>query len=431
MAALAVPYLYLLASSGLLGPDEPRYAAIGHQMAASGDWITPTLWGNAWFEKPPLLYWLIAIFDSLGFSPDIAARLPIAALGLGLLLAMPTLESALVLGTSIGWLALSQVAVTDIPLSVCFHSFLLLLVRNRPWPAGVALGLAILAKGLVPLALALPVFWLYRHQWRHWAAALAVAAPWYLACYAANGQRFFDEFIVRHHIERFLSPELQHVQPFWFYLPVLFGLLMPWAPALFRIRITEDHKPYLYTALWGLLFLSISKNKLPAYVLPLLPSLAILIAPRLLRWHYATAAAILIALPSAGPWLPTAIEDGLSKSDFSTTAWLWLAASPLAGWAAWRWRQPALLATMLLAIVSLKTTLYPALLATVSAKSSTLECLPEGASRSLRYGLSYYRNREVEDCLHPQEDPALLERPDKAPGQPQVQPGVQTDPQQR
>ena len=91
VAALAIPYLLFLASSGLLGPDEPRYAAIGHQMASSGDWITPTLWGKPWFEKPPLLYWLIAIFDTLGFPPDIAARLPITLLGLGFLFALPTL----------------------------------------------------------------------------------------------------------------------------------------------------------------------------------------------------------------------------------------------------------------------------------------------------------------------------------------------------
>jgi 4-amino-4-deoxy-L-arabinose transferase-like glycosyltransferase len=396
VAALAIPYLYLLASSGLLGPDEPRYAAIGHQMAASGDWVTPTLWGKPWFEKPPLLYWLIATFDTLGLPPDIAARLPVATLGLALLFAMPTLESAFILGTSIGWLALSQVAITDVPLTVCFHAFLLLMLRNKPWPAGVALGLAVLAKGLVPLALALPIAWLYRKEWRHWTAALAVAAPWYAACYTANGQVFIDEFIIRHHIQRFISPELQHVQPFWFYAPVLLGLLMPWAPALFRIKIEDHHKPYLYTAIWGFVFLSISKNKLPAYLLPILPSIATLIAPRLLRWHYATAAAILIALPAASPWVPTAIDQGLSKSDFTTTAWPWLLATPLAAYAAWRWQQTAVLITAILSIVSLKTTLYPSLAATVSAKNSKLQCLPEGGSRGLRYGLSYYLNREVD-----------------------------------
>ncbi len=398
VAALAIPYLFWLASSGLLGPDEPRYAAIGHQMATSGDWVTPVLWGKPWFEKPPLLYWLVATFGSLGLPADLAARLPVALLGLGLVALMPTLEAAFILGTSIGWLALSQVAVTDVPLSVCFHAFLLLMLRQRPLWAGVALGCAILAKGLVPLALGLPIFWLYRKEWRHWAAAIAVATPWYLACYIANGQAFIDEFIIRHHIQRFISPELQHVQPFWFYIPVLIGLLMPWAPALLRIELREEHRPYLYTAIWGFVFLSISRNKLPAYILPILPSVIMLFAGRLLRWHYAFAAAILIALPSVSPWIPTAIDDGLSKADLSTTAWIWLAATPVAAYVAWRWRERAVLAVALLSIVMLKLTLYPSLAATVSAKDSKLTCLPPGASRGLRYGLSYYLNREVDYC---------------------------------
>jgi len=428
LAALAIPYLFLLSASGLLGPDEPRYAAIGHQMASSGDWITPTLWGKPWFEKPPLLYWLIASFDKLGFDPDLAARLPVCLLGLGLLLAMPTFESSLVLGTSIGWLALSQVAVTDIPLSVCFHAFLFLMLRQRPWLAGIALGLAILAKGLVPLALAIPILWLYRTEWRHWLAATLTATPWYLACYLANGQTFIDEFIILHHIQRFFSPELQHVQPFWFYIPVLLGLLMPWAPALPAIRIEDEHRPHLYTILWGLLFLSISKNKLPAYILPIVPSIVILIAPTLRRWHYAAAAAILVSLPAVTPWVPAAIEDGLSKSNFGSTAWLWLLAAPIAAYAAYRWRSLALITICLLSVFALKINLYPSLATQVSAKYSRLTCLPEGGSRGLRYGLSYYLNREVDYCLEPQENVPLLERPNEEPRQQEVDGGNKANP---
>lgn len=399
MAALAIPYLFWLASSGLLGPDEPRYAAIGQQMASSGDWITPTLWGKPWFEKPPLLYWLIASFDKVGLPPDLAARTPVALLGLGMVALMPTLESALVLGASVGWLALSQVAVTDIPMSVCFQIFVMLMLRGRPWPAGIALGCAVLAKGLIPVALAIPVFVLHWRQWRHWISALIVAAPWYAACYAANGQVFIDEFIIRHHIQRFLSPDLQHVQPFWFYLPVLLGFLMPWTPALLATRkVDESLRPHLYVALWGFLFLSASRNKLPTYLLPLLPSIAILIAPSLKRWHYSFAAAVLIALPSASPWIPTAIDQGLSKITPQTTEWIWLAVAPVAAYLAWRWQQRALIATAIVAIVALKLTLYPSLSETVSAVHSRLACLPEGGSRSLRYGLSYYLNREVDYC---------------------------------
>ena len=58
---LVVLYFYGLTTTGLLGPDEPRYAAIGREMAISGDWVTPRLWGQPWFEKPALLYWMTAI----------------------------------------------------------------------------------------------------------------------------------------------------------------------------------------------------------------------------------------------------------------------------------------------------------------------------------------------------------------------------------
>ena len=64
----------------LLGPDEPRYAAIGREMARSGDWITPRLWGEAWFEKPALLYWMTATAFRAGLGEDLAPRLPVAIL---------------------------------------------------------------------------------------------------------------------------------------------------------------------------------------------------------------------------------------------------------------------------------------------------------------------------------------------------------------
>jgi len=431
VAALGIAYFFLLASSGLLGPDEPRYAAIGHQMASSGDWITPTLWGKPWFEKPPLLYWLIASFDSLGLPADLAARVPVALLGLGFLLLLPTVEAGLVLGTSFGWLALSQVAVTDLPLSFCFHVWLVMMLRNRPWLAGFALGLAVLAKGLVPLVLCLPVAWLYRKEWRHWVSMFCTALPWYVACYAIHGQRFVDEFIVRHHIQRFLSPELQHVQPFWFYVPVLAGLLMPWAPALLRIRITEEMKPYLWTAAWGFVFLSVSRNKLPAYVLPLLPSVVVLMAGRLLRWHYAFAAAVLVSLPAIAPWLPTAIDDGLGKAALGDTAWLWFAAAPVAGYLAWRWQRGAVVAIAVVSVCVLKWQLYPELAERVSARGAwerKMTCLPEGASRGLRYGLSYYAQREVDYCLEAQKEFPALKGSDKSPGDQEVDAGHEADP---
>ncbi len=417
LALLALPYLYYLSASGILGPDEARYAAIGLEMARSGDWVTPVLWGSPWFEKPPLLYWLIATFSSLGFADEWAVRLPVALAGLGLAAAMPTLEVTLVLATSLGWLALSQVAVTDIPLSVCFHAFLLLTLRRRFAAAGIALGLAVLAKGMVPLVLALPIIWLHRREAKRLAitlgTALAVAGPWYALCYTRNGQVFFDEFIWKHHIGRFFSTELQHVQPFWFYLPVLCLLALPWTPALLTRNCNDGEKPYLYTILWGLVFFSVSKNKLPAYVLPLLPSLATLAAARLRRAHYVFAAALFAFLPAWSAWIAPAIDQGASKAMDKPVAWSFALAAAVAGALAWRWPRAAALASFVFAVAILKTQVYPSLAGTVTAKGRVKVCVPEGVSRGYRYSLYFYANREVPDC--PPQDATQAPQPSTQP----------------
>jgi 4-amino-4-deoxy-L-arabinose transferase-like glycosyltransferase len=79
-------FLFNLTGVGLLGPDEPRYAAIGREMARSGDWITPRLWGEPWFEKPALLYWMTAAAFRAGLGDDLAPRLPVALLSVGFLI---------------------------------------------------------------------------------------------------------------------------------------------------------------------------------------------------------------------------------------------------------------------------------------------------------------------------------------------------------
>src|SRR6516162_260008 len=87
---LALPlafWLYFshLSTAGLLGPDEPGYAAVAREMARSGDWITPRLWGAPWFEKPALLYWMRGAGFRFGLSTELAPRLPGALLACGFL----------------------------------------------------------------------------------------------------------------------------------------------------------------------------------------------------------------------------------------------------------------------------------------------------------------------------------------------------------
>ncbi|MCP5110117.1 MAG: glycosyltransferase family 39 protein, partial [bacterium] len=88
VAGAAVVYFLFfsgLSDTGLLGPDEPRYAAVAREMADSGDWVTPRLWGETWFEKPALLYWMTAAAFRLGLGEELAPRLPVALMGLAFL----------------------------------------------------------------------------------------------------------------------------------------------------------------------------------------------------------------------------------------------------------------------------------------------------------------------------------------------------------
>lgn len=250
-------YLADLTGMGLVSADEPRYAAIGRAMARSGDWITPRLWGQPWFEKPALLYWMTAAAFRLGLGPDLAPRLPVALLSLIFLAffwwrlriewdARTASYATTMLATSVGWLAYSHVAVTDLPLAAFFSAAVLLAI---PWiarndrsslPAAAAcLGWASMAKGLVPLALFLPVLAIGWRNLRDWLRpmpmlAFAVCAlPWYILCTMRNGSDFPRVLFVEQTFGRFGSAALQHGQSIWFYFPVLLLLLYPWFPLLF------------------------------------------------------------------------------------------------------------------------------------------------------------------------------------------------------
>src|SRR5215469_1000680 len=130
-------YFYHLNASGLVGPDEPRYAAVAREMARSGDWVTPRLWGEPWFEKPPLLYWMAAVGFRFGLGPELAPRLPVAILAVAFLSfywwvlrrefgCAAAWFSTLILGTCAGWIGFSQIGVTDLPLAATFSAAMLL-----------------------------------------------------------------------------------------------------------------------------------------------------------------------------------------------------------------------------------------------------------------------------------------------------------------
>ena len=329
-ATLYVCYFSHLGAIGFVGPDEPRYAWIARDMAETGDWVTPRLYGKPWFEKPPLFYWGAALSFKLFGVSEAAARLPsaisallatlaLAWLALRLYGAETTRWLLLLLPTTVGMIGFSHAAATDMPfsgmLTIAMVSAAVVLGLTRdenspilprtPWLAlilfGFFLGLAVLAKG--PAAIILSggaiFFWaLFTKRWReafrlfHPAAIAAfclTALPWYILC-ARRNPDFFRIFIIEHNFKRFLTPEFQHIQPFWFYIPVILLALLPWTVSAAPLVVTAKlqsrpdswlNSSRLFFACWAafpIVFFTLSKSKLPGYILPSIPALGLLMA---------------------------------------------------------------------------------------------------------------------------------------------------------
>ncbi len=328
LAAIALMlFLPGLGALGLIDPSEAYYAEAGREMLEKHQWITPILNYCPWYEKPALTFWLIILsYKTFGVS-EFAARLPSALLGTTLVLATYTLSrnflrrrsallAALILATSPLPLIVGHLSLTDMPFSTCLSvallSFLGLIIRpSRSFflLAYIALGLAALAKG--PLALVLTGLIVAGFlatdgsPWREKFATLqqlrplegllvaaAVAAPWYIAvCLATNGA-FAQEFFIRQNFVR-ATGTLNHNFPPWFYIPYLFGGTGTWSLFLFAAlpafplcwqrpaaRASRRSVLLKYAIIWsGLIFLLLSliPSKLPTYILPVCPALALLL----------------------------------------------------------------------------------------------------------------------------------------------------------
>jgi len=440
-AALYFLYLFGLTRTGLLGPDEPRYAAIGRSMAETGDWITPRLWGETWFEKPALLYWMTAAGFKAGLGLDLAPRLPVAIVSVVFLIffwvalrrefgAQAAFFATAILATSAGWLAYSHVAVTDLPMSAAFAAAMLLVMKNSQKRtdaliAGALLGLAVLAKGLVPLALFLPALWLWRHRLRDLAllftATVIVALPWYVAVTLRNGAPFLEEFFWKHHFERFTTSVLQHEQPFWFYLPVLVAGFFPWFPLLlllFERRVYKDRRVLFLLAwwVWGFLFFSIARNKLPGYLLPLMPAVAAMLGIALAETRVpsfkiasllAVCALLFCFVPAILNLLPQGLLAGVSHAH-ARFPLNWIAPAVLGSFFCLILEQSGkrtcaiwvVIGLVVASILQIVWQVYPQLDRSVSARSMRLDSVTcvDPMTRSRRYGLQYYAGRTLPDC---------------------------------
>ncbi len=313
---------------GLIGPDEPRYAQVAREMLARHDWVTPVLWGQPWLEKPPLYCWCAMLaYKASGGVSDTAARIPSAVLSCLLVIFVfvwarrfrrgMQLDTALITASAAMIIGFGRSASTDMPLAVMFTMAMLCWYgghasRGRGWLLGFYffLALATLAKGPVAVILAAIIIGAFAALRRDgkllvrtlWPIGIAlyfvIAAPWFIAVQRANPE-FFRVFFLQHNLERFTSNLYHHPQPFWFYLPVALVALVPWT--VFAVdAIVDAIRDWRYStqqpageedlrtllALWLLLpiiFFSLSRSKLPGYILPAIPAGTILLADFIAR----------------------------------------------------------------------------------------------------------------------------------------------------
>lgn len=316
-----ISYFSQLGALGLIGPDEPRYVSIARDMARSGDWVTPRLNGQPWFEKPVLYYWAAAVsFKTFGEN-EFAARLPsaLAALLAALAIAWAARRfydgttsaiSLLMFPTIVAAIAFARGATTDMLFSGTLATAMVLgaaMIFDEapdPWVRlgfGFFLGAATLAKGPAAIVLAGGSITLWTVLSRRWkrslrmldplaiGAFLFTAAPWYAIC-AARNPDFLVTFLWLHNFERFVTPVFHHVQPWWFFLPIVVLTILPWSALLFAVgrdallaKRSRDwaSRPGLFFGSWVIfivLFFSASKSKLPDYILPAVPPLLLLLA---------------------------------------------------------------------------------------------------------------------------------------------------------
>ena len=360
-----------LGAIGLTGPDEPRYAWIARAMAQTGDWITPRLYGQPWFEKPILYYWASAIGFKLNLPAEWAARLPsafaalAAAIGIGWLAAKhygggagslrsPVLLAPLIFASSVAGIGFARAATPDMLFSASIALAMAAIatvyrrsatlrgasaaeparVRSDYVPLllfGAFLGLGVLAKGPAAVIMAggaIAIWALVTKQWRAAfraahpiaiAAFCVVALPWYVLC-AVRNPNFLSIFIWQHNFERYLTPMFHHPQPFWFFGPIVLLALVPWTILLWPVareglRVWREkswtHSPGVFFACWAIfpvVFFSFSDSKLPSYILPAIPPLALLCAVAAVRAFQASRALSLeIAAGIGATWIALAI----------------------------------------------------------------------------------------------------------------------------
>ncbi|MBM1198290.1 lipid IV(A) 4-amino-4-deoxy-L-arabinosyltransferase [Pseudomonas fragi] len=323
--AFVVFYLLPLMIHGLWIPDETRYAQIGQDMLHSGNWVAPHFMGLRYFEKPIAGYWMIAIGQAV-FGDNLFGVRIASALSTGLSVWLVWLIAgrlwrdprkrfaSTLIYMSFGLVA-GQAGYANLDPQFTFWVNLSLVAvwfafdssarraRLCAWAVlGLACGMGFMTKGflawLLPVLIAVP-YALWQRRIKEVLSygplailvAVAICLPWALAIHHQEPD-FWQFFFWNEHIRRFSAADAQHTQPWWFYLPILLAASLPWAALLPNTLIDackQRREPVTgFLLLWLLLPLaifSLSKGKLPTYIMPCLLPLALLMGHAVVSWR--------------------------------------------------------------------------------------------------------------------------------------------------
>lgn len=319
----ALTFFAGLGRGAITDSDEAFYAESAREMVASGDWVTPYYNYEPRWQKPVLYYWLSSLTYLATGASEFGARLWAALAGVGLVLVTAAcgrrwydettgLLAGAIVATNFGYFSIGRMALPDLPLTFCITltiwAALVSTLESERSPrqfvvlAALGFGLGFLMKGpvglLIPAIVILPVLMIERRSIGlnpvdivlGFVIMLAVATPWYFLMWARHGNEYLQSFFVGDNFQRFATDRFNDPRPWWFYLPVVAGGLLPWTPLALtwlgpitqflrgrRSVGTIDVRLLMWAAL-PLVFYSISIGKQPRYVLPVLPPLAILLA---------------------------------------------------------------------------------------------------------------------------------------------------------
>jgi 4-amino-4-deoxy-L-arabinose transferase-like glycosyltransferase len=309
----------------LIPSDEGRYAEIAREMLVTGDWVTPRYNGYKYFEKPPLQIWATATAFNIFGVGDWQARLWTALTGF-LTIVFIGFTGARIYSSRAGWLAAVALASSpmwvigghinslDMGLSAFLVAALCSLLlaqtssnkthsRNWMWACWAFMALATLSKGIIGIAIPGMVFAVYSitaWDWKIWKRLriisgsilfLAITAPWFVLI-AQRNPEFLEFFFIHEHLQRFTQTAHSRTGPIYFFLPLLLLGFLPWIAQVpeaiaqtWRERNREFSSGWLLTCWFVVIlgFFSISQSKLPGYIIPLFPALALIVGSQLDR----------------------------------------------------------------------------------------------------------------------------------------------------